>query len=172
METKQWTTIDKSDWGDGPWQDEPDKIQWADEATGLPCLAVRSHTGSWCGYAGVLEGHPWYQVDPFDITVSVHGGLNFATHCQENGEESRGICHIPGPGETDKIYWIGFDCGHAWDLKPGSDALLRSIDPTWEERWEAAGRKYGGFAEVYRDLAYVRAQCRDLAAQIRQEANR
>jgi hypothetical protein len=37
-----WTTIDKSSWGNGPWQTEPDKAQWQDEETGLPCLAVRN----------------------------------------------------------------------------------------------------------------------------------
>ena len=34
MEHKTWATVDKSAWGDGPWQDEPDKEQWPDEATG------------------------------------------------------------------------------------------------------------------------------------------
>jgi hypothetical protein len=38
MDTIEYRTIDKSQWGPGPWQDEPDKKQWQDEATGLPCL--------------------------------------------------------------------------------------------------------------------------------------
>lgn len=35
MTERSYTTIDKADWGEGPWQTEPDKIQWVDEATGL-----------------------------------------------------------------------------------------------------------------------------------------
>ncbi len=54
-----YRTIDKSAWGPGPWQDEPDKVQWTDEATGLPCLMLRSrHGGNWCGYVGVAPDHP------------------------------------------------------------------------------------------------------------------
>lgn len=60
MNTIEYTTIDKSTWGPGPWQDEPDKIQYVDEATGLPCLIVRNgkEIGALCGYVGVLPGHP------------------------------------------------------------------------------------------------------------------
>lgn len=166
METKSWTTTDKSDWEDGPWQDEPDKIQWTDEATGLPCLAVRNEGGAWCGYVGMTKGHPWYEANPFEIDLphGVHGGLNFATFCQDTGDESQGICHIPGPGEPDHVYWLGFDCGHAWDKKPGNDALLRRVAPHLEEMRQELS--VGILAETYRDLAYVQDQCRHLAHQI------
>ena len=30
MQTIEYKTLDKSKWGDGPWQDEPDKKQWLD----------------------------------------------------------------------------------------------------------------------------------------------
>lgn len=176
METKSWATTDKSDWEDGPWQDEPDKIQWTDEATGLPCLAVRNECGAWCGawcgYVGVTEEHPWYRANPSDIThsVGVHGGLNFADFCQNTGDESRGVCHIPGPGEPDHVYWLGFDCGHAWDKKPGNDALLRKVAPDLEEMRQALS--VGILAETYRDLAYVQDQCRHLAHQVQEAGTR
>lgn len=62
MRTIAYVTVDKSGWGDGPWQLEPDKKQWEDEVTGLPCLIVRNTqvTGSLCGYVGVPQGHPLY----------------------------------------------------------------------------------------------------------------
>jgi hypothetical protein len=174
METKSWRTMDKSDWGDGPWQDEPDKMQWQDEASGLPCLAKRAtQSGSWCGYVGVSEGHPWFEMNPFKIGADVHGGLNFATFCQDTTDESQGICHIPSPGEPDHVYWIGFDCGHAWDQKPGNDALLRRIAPHLEEmRQQFASDFPVILGEVYRDLAYVRDQCRLLAGQVEEAHNR
>lgn len=40
MQTIEYRTIDKTAWGDGPWLNEPDKKQWQDVETGLPCLAV------------------------------------------------------------------------------------------------------------------------------------
>lgn len=61
IKKREYHVLDKSAWGQGPWQDEPDKIQFTDEATGLPCLLVRGPVGSWCGYVGVAEGHPLFK---------------------------------------------------------------------------------------------------------------
>lgn len=47
-------------WGDGAWVDEPDKAQWQDETTGLPCLLVRNPGGALCGYVGVYPTHPYH----------------------------------------------------------------------------------------------------------------
>lgn len=58
MEPRSYTTIDKSGWGEGPWQSEPDKMQWQHEATRLPCLIVRGPMGALCGYVGISEAHP------------------------------------------------------------------------------------------------------------------
>lgn len=81
MKTIEYHYIDKSTWGDGPWQTEPDKVQFQDEATGLPCLVVRGPvTGAWCGYVGITEGHPEFGKDYHEIKlpVGVHGGLTFS----------------------------------------------------------------------------------------------
>ena len=153
MEHKTWTTMDKASWGPGPWQDEPDKEQFADEATGLPCLIRRSDlSGSLCGYVGVSEGHPWFGKDPFGIKADAHGGLNYADFCQE-GDEAQTICHVPGPGEPDRVYWLGFDCGHAWDIQPALEA--REMIRGW-----APIRMPGS---SYKTVAYVKAACARLA---------
>lgn len=59
MKPREWYGVyDKTDWGDGAWQSEPDKAQWLNEATRLPCLALRiAATGTFCGYVGVPPGH-------------------------------------------------------------------------------------------------------------------
>lgn len=41
MKTIEYRTDDKSGWQPGPWMNEPDKKQWQDPETGLPCLIVR-----------------------------------------------------------------------------------------------------------------------------------
>lgn len=62
MEAKEWRfrDDDRAKWGAGPWSNEPDKAQWTDAATGLPCLIVRNRLGALCGYVGVATDHPWH----------------------------------------------------------------------------------------------------------------
>src|SRR5258708_7790184 len=79
--------IDKSEWGPGQWLDEPDKIQWQDEATGLPCLVVRGPVGALCGYVGVAPNHSLHGKGYDDCDVDVHGGLTFAHGCAEISRE-------------------------------------------------------------------------------------
>lgn len=86
MQTIEYRTIDKSSWPRGEWDNEPDKVQWQDAETGLPCLVVRGPHGAWCGYVGVAKGHPYYEQDydkVHDVNhdLSVHGGLTFASKC-------------------------------------------------------------------------------------------
>jgi hypothetical protein len=136
--------IDKSEWGPGAWQSEPDKIQWLDEATQIPCLIVRSQsTGGWCGYVGVAPGHPWTgpEMDLYDLQV--HGGVTYGPAlCTAR------ICHAVEEGEDDDVRWIGFDCGHCDDLSP----RIHASHPLF----------CGG---IYRQVEYVQDQCRILAAQ-------
>ena len=155
--------LDKSSWGPGPWQDEPDKVQFVDRRTGLDCLVVRhGEYGHYCGYVGVPADHPLYKVEPSRIGVGVHGGVTGATLCQE-GPEATTVCHIPRPGRPDDVWWIGFDCAHAWDHKPGEISLFRSLhvgDDLLDLMERTAGHKR------YRDLKYVMGEVADLAQQI------
>jgi hypothetical protein len=171
MERREWKFVDHSAWGQGPWSDEPDKVQWPDPSTGLPCLAVRGRLGSWCGYVGVGPGHRFYGVDYMECAgrlctddycehrpesnLEVHGGITFSGFCQAEDKE-QGICHTE---PNDPRYWFGFDCGHFQDLQPGlraepGMAAFIAQNSMWPWR------------EVYRDLAYVQAQCTALAAQL------
>jgi len=160
IETKQWTRadVDRTKWGSGPWEGEPDKKQWQDEKTGLACLAVRNSFGCWCGYVGVLPGHPWHgkgysEVDP---APDCHGGLTFAAACHDHGDdEARGICHI-GPKDT---WWFGFDCAHAGDKCPAYRMNIAR---------EFLGDDAHG--DRYRTLAYVESECAALAQQIAEVA--
>jgi hypothetical protein len=150
MKDLEYRTMDKSAWGDGPWQHEPDKMQFVDAATGLPCLIVRNRFGALCGYVGVSKGHPYYGKVYDDPDVSVHGGLTFADFCDPKGDEAKSICHKVEPGEDDQVYWLGFDMAHAYDYVPGmrkyNDSLSRE--------------------EIYRDIGYVKTQCARLAKQL------
>lgn len=164
MQQREYRTYDKSDWGPGPWQDEPDKIQFTDRVTGFPCLIVRNHGGALCGYVGVPEEHKAYHKhydDELLRSIRVHGGLTFSAPCTKNGSEDRSICHIPSPGESDNIWWLGFDCAHSGDVSPAMDARLRQLghDPI---RFEIAGDKYRTVNYVKRHIAKLALQLHDM----------
>lgn len=136
--------IDKSDWGDGPWQSEPDALDWVDEATGFKCQIRRNdRMGILLGYVGVPPGHPafgWCYDDAPLVRIEVHGGLTYAN-----------------PGDAG-LWWLGFDCGGAFDYPPGMVAYLRSV------RDIDADRLYD--RNNYRDIDYVKRECAALAQQL------
>lgn len=150
MQTREYHTVDKGQFGPGPWDNEPDKIQWQDKTTGLPCLLKRNpEIGILCGYVDVPPQHPLYGCTYDDISDAVHeaahGGLTFSGGCS-HGDEATAICHVPAPGEPDDVWWLGFDCGHCADDTPGFSLSFR--------------RTMGG---VYRDRAYVEGVCARMA---------
>jgi hypothetical protein len=174
VKTIEYRTIDKSDWGPGPWQGEVDKKQWTDPATGLPCMIRRvSHHGAFCGYVGVPRGHPAYEVDEDDLDLHAHGGVTFSGKCSP-GPEDRDICHKVEPGEDDDTWWLGFDCGHAYDLMPAMNALYRRRgEPTALEQFlhdlyalKLPINPLTERGDVYRTQVYVEAECADLAQQL------
>lgn len=110
--------IDKSDWGDGPWQTEPDRREW--KHAGFPCLIVRvAGHGALCGYVAVPPGHPWHGKSYNELDVpGVHGGLTYSDKCHG------AVCHVPAPGEPDDVWWMGFDHAHCDDLCPARDHTM------------------------------------------------
>ena len=174
--TREWTFHDKrpgmkwrdySTIGKGPWNDEPDKVQWIDEATGLDCLIVRGPSGALCGYVGVPPTHPWHGGDYGRCTASpacvnewcehtpeacldVHGGITFSGGC--NTSDPEGICHIPEPGRPADVHWYGWDAAHASDLTFFDMGI--------------PGMPSRGDRGTYRDIAYATAECTRLASQL------
>ena len=157
---RTWTFPERRPALDGPWRDEPDKAQWVDEATGLDCLIVRNRRGALCGYVGVPPGHPLHGRDYADTDLDVHGGLTYSDYCQEGAEDGPGVCHVPEPGRPAEVWWLGFDCGHYYDLSPGvmeaNQRLQREVGIPW----------YRGEEGTYRTFGYVRDECASLAAQV------
>lgn len=132
--------LDKSEWPDGPWSNEPDRVEWR-APNGLSCLIVRGPLGALCGYVGLPPGHRFY--GRADAALDVHGGLTFGALCHG------AICHVAQPGEPEHVWWLGFDCAHAGDLTPG---LGLFVDHDRED--------------IYRDLNWVKAEVESLAAQL------
>ncbi len=137
--------VDRGGWGQGPWDSEPDKIQYIDEETGLPCIIRRNDMGALCGYVGVSKGHPYYGKHWDEVNPKVHGGITFTNKCQE---DEHGICHKVESGEDDDVWWLGFDCAHAGDFVPRHSRLMNEF-------------------EKYRDVNYVKDQISFLAKQLK-----
>ncbi len=149
--------MDKDDWGDGPWQYEPDRLQWVDETTGLVCLTLRHEvSGHWCGYVGVPTSSNWHGKTGND-ELDVHGGATYASPCQKDERPiDERVCHTPAPGQPDDLWWIGFDCAHAGDRRPRAESTMDSL-----------GLPSGPFPyESYKDLDYVIGQVANLARQV------
>ncbi len=154
-EVKLDTFRDRSNWGSGPWDDEPDYAHWVDPVTDMDCLIVRNDMGGLCGYAGVIEGHPAYArkyselYTFFPEDLKVHGGLTYSDFCQEEGGH---VCHVPLEGRPHNVWWLGFDCGHSCDMLPDKRAWSRGL---------------GG---QYRSFAYVKQEVESLAKQLKAAA--
>lgn len=165
IESREWRYKDKSNWAEGPWQDEPDKAQWTDPKTGLPCLLVRQGQGSLCGYVGVPKGHPLFGVGYSDLDeeLEVHGGITYTSLCEPHEDNPElGVCHVVEGGE--KVWWWGFDAGHAGDRTPDPrrrDAVDNMVSGIFDmiDSWPMGD---GG----YRDLAYMTGEVTDLAEQL------
>lgn len=149
MET--WKNKHGEELPDGPWQDEPDKAHWVDEATELDCLIHRNRMGALCGYVGVPSTHPAFEKGYDEVDVDVHGGLSYANKCQETGDPAEGICHVPLPGRTDDVWWLGFDAAHAFDVMPKMPDYGIDLDV---------------LDMAYRTFGYVRGEVESLARQL------
>lgn len=165
---KTWTFDEARPPGVGPWNDEPDKAQWVDEATGYDCLIIRHPArGNLNGYVAVPAGHPAYGMGYDAVEVDVHGGLTYAEFGDFEPVEPGAVMlardgillRHPEPGRSADVWWFGFDCHHAFDLAPTFQARMSALPgmppPVSYLR-----------ADVYRTFDYVKAEIESLARQL------
>ncbi len=159
--------MDKSKWPQGPWTDEPDEETF--EHAGLACRIIRrSRSGHLCGYVRVPEAHPLYGKEYSDAVpdsmresaqaalqspLGKRGILSALVHTPEAPRidilfDVHGSLTFSGELRGVEGHWFGFDCAHAGDLQPGYSLPFTSDD------------------DEYRDIEYVRAECRSLAEQL------
>jgi hypothetical protein len=152
--------VDRTGWAPGPWDDEPDRLEWRlPELPQYPMLITRNdYSGNLCGYVAVPPGHPAHGKEPDDLELDAHGGVNYAGSC------SGKICHVPQPGEPDDVWWFGFDCAHGFDVMPGLEARHPMLRALREEAEAAPAEPLS--TDRYRDLPYVKGECEELARQL------
>lgn len=176
--------LPKDQWGEGPWQNEPDELDYVEAVTRLPCRLWRNRMGVWCGYVGVFRGHPFFGTDYNECRCPrrpqgrrqygarrVRGRDKFharrhkwsCPHSIEALLEVHGGVTYTGPRKealhSKQAWYIGFDCGHYNDISPGLEALLASL-PGRDKPFES----FGG---TYRTVDYATTECMVLAHQLR-----
>lgn len=144
--------FDKSEWGSGPWQDEPDLIVWHSmiEPERYLCQIMRNSCGSLCGYVTIPTGHPAHGLDLGAAHgLSAHRGVDFN-----------------GPAVESGGWTFGFHTGYAFDIQPLMDHRLRrqGLRPVREE--PGCDLSEFGMGEEYRTVAYVRSEVEALSAQL------
>lgn len=155
MKTIKRTFVDKANWDKGPWNEEPDKIQWIDPVTGLPCLAVRGNSGAWCGYVGVNRYHSLYGLPTSKLEmVDVHGGVTYAAACTD---DENGVCHLVEDGEDDHVWWIGFDHAHLYDHSPSFEQYFRGHNLKHEHE------HYTTLPEIQDEVTALAKQLKEMA---------
>lgn len=172
MPVEVYHVPDRHPSGDGPWKAEPDKLTWIDPDTGLPCIMRRGNDGALCGYVGVGPDHPLAGVGrealPHDPPIVVHGGIDYASACEEYEPQHISVCHVRVPRAVnppfdtrtmvalaklpEDIWWFGFSCNQPYDLVPRDRHHIRPL-----------GLENG---RVYRDERYVVRETTNLAAQL------
>lgn len=169
VESSEPHKVDRTGWPKGVWDAEPDRVDWKTKA-GFPALALRHPSGHWCGYVAVPPGHPAYE-SADESVVDVHGGVTYASKCAGN------VCHVPEPGEPADVFWLGFDFAHCNDASPSAWDMSSGFS-TWSEDgrtclWGPSAKMGKGDVKgVYRDLAYVRAECEQVGRQLADQAGK
>lgn len=189
METKQETYVDKSSWARGPWDDEPDKMQFTDEATSLPCLIVRGPAGALCGYVGVAKGHPLHEVHYGDECPALaealekrkeqplgdNPGLGLMLACLTGDLSPRADCVLDVHGGitfSDRCQDNGKICHEVCEGEDDNVWWLGfDCNHSGDMAPSYAGR-YTAFTDgSYRDLAYVKREIAKLASQLAEIAS-
>lgn len=154
-----------------PWDTEIVPVTW--EAHGLTCHVLRGLGGQLNGYVRIPKDHPlhghayndelpdWMQkaweerqqqpigdgLSPFRVLCLSLGG----SVCVSDPVNVHGGVTFSGEGgkQLPEGFWWGFDCAHAGDFLP--------------KYYKDHGFSEG---EIYRDLAYVKAQAEGMAEQL------
>jgi hypothetical protein len=120
-----------------PWLNEPNSLRFTDKLTDLECY-IKRHPG-----IGTLNG---YVIIPKNNKLyGIHHD-----HLIFNNINIHGGLTFSGISKDIDEYIIGFDCAHCDDFAPIMDeSIYHLIDCT------------------YKDIEYVKAECRNLAAQLK-----
>lgn len=158
-------------YGEGPWENEPDRVAWTDAISDLACLILRQEDGTLAGYVAIGSSHPlWgYEHDaiPVELGITPHQGIDYSALCDQYGPSELQICHVghgrrvrqttPSVEDSDAAgapdaWWFGFACDKVGDFLPKGYSN------------NDKNREHG--PRRYRDIGYVADQVVQLAGKL------
>jgi hypothetical protein len=135
---------------DHPWEYEPDLYEWTHR--GIECVARRNMThGAWLGYVDVPR-RIWMKfnrarfdtmTESIEQLINVHGGVTYNEYILDKNARR-----------------VGFDCAHGGDKLPKIQPS-KSLATVMKEKGIGVVEH-----EIYRDLAFVIAECESMVDQI------
>lgn len=128
------------------------------EYKGYPCVILFMPMCHRCGYVGLPKTSKFYGKGYDEIDVDCNGGLTYARNYL-SGQEDK------------ETWWIGFDCGHCWDLHDFKSAYKHFAED------EEALKQIKAIEDIYINSAcddyatiktqeFVLAQCERIVDQI------
>lgn len=137
----EWASLKKS-CGDGPWQTEPDfeLFEYRDHK----CMVRRGPFGALNGYIEVKPDHAFYKQDYDAIDINVHWGITYSGNILDCLD----------------IFFIGFDCAHAFDYVP-TLTLFHTCSAKTELCTVPMYQK-----ENYKTIDFVIAECKSVVDQL------
>jgi hypothetical protein len=109
MSRATWRDRNRTFCKPGPWDNEPDKVQWIDKDTGLMCLIKRAPEGHLCGYVAITNTNCLWGsfVKSNERPGVVYGGISYS-----------GVLKDPLIVPSEDSWWFGFQCANLGDLQP------------------------------------------------------
>lgn len=111
------------------------------EYKGYSCEVV-AFMGHYNGYVDLPKTSPYFGKNTDDIPIECHGGLTYAK-----------------PNE--KVWRIGFDCAHAWDLIDTT-----GLDPVSQEFLNKTNEIFLKMGGSFKDLEYVMIELKSIVDQL------
>lgn len=155
--------FDKSSWGPGEWQNEPDYHEFVYK--GYHCFCKRvMFSGHWCGYVelplDIAQKFCLLDKKMWEIDIDCHGGITY----NEN--------FLPPDGEESEFFrYIGFDCAHSEDICPKMEQDLNLFrDKEFKNKLNEL-REFLPFKQTYKNLEFLIEQLRYMVDQIEDKIN-
>ena len=162
MERIEATFIDKSNWPEGPWRNEPDFVAWEEGGTRF-FLIRHEFMGHWMGFVGVPKDHGVVRVFEIARIYGLEGVVAIGYFESEEYLEGLGEAHdliswiqssvdelVPGFGREGEPWWAGVDL-RAISYHPGFQPPILDLDKR----------------HLYKDLDFAKGQLGKLAKLLR-----
>jgi len=121
---------------------------------GYACRIIRNLAMFYLlGYVALEKNHAFYNVSDYDMNISVHGGVTYASLNRPGAvvkdTMTNKLCYIEVPhrNEPKDAWWIGFDCAHAVDAIPELPGISNRMD-------------------TYKDIEFVKTELREMVDQL------